>query len=165
VVYKTHTSNPYHHSTMACEGCSSEISELSDSLQEEVLRGCEKYNDWSDYYQDFIHDMLETVVQNYYTLVNNSEDISLQCSLVNAYSRNYIYITTKQPTIEKLCECFRLLNNTLYHKTEYGCKLKKLFGCVMHGVFPNHYIQYAHLENQLDNCAEELLQRVVEKFV
>jgi hypothetical protein len=162
---KRNLSEKHHHSTMACEGCRREINELSDSLQEEVFCVCEKYNDWSDFYQDYIHDMLETVVQNYYTLVNNSEHTSLHCSLVNAFSRNYSYITKKQATIEKLCDCFRMLNNTLYNKHEYVCKLKNLFGCVMHGVFPNHYRAYAYLESRLENCTDELLQHIIEKFV
>ena len=71
--------------------------------------------------------------------------------------------TTRSLTIAKIYLCSVVWSMLIRGITSISRQNSQLSKNCVNAL--DHYRQYAHLENQLENFAEELLQQVVEKFV
>jgi hypothetical protein len=105
--------------------------------------------------QEDMNQIIEKLVHSYFVLCDG-DSYHLQCNLTNQYSRDYNYLLRMMPEITELIRCFADLSEvccilTLEVRKELLQRLKQLFGCVMHGLFPNHFVGFAKYDRNFDS--------------
>lgn len=126
--------------------------------------GIEKLESHSEEVQNQLHNILEKIVHTYFTLCDEST-FHIHSSLVNQYSRDYNYLIRRMSDAQILLQHYEdfLVN---FHIPDVKVRrqlildFKQMFGCLMHGVFPDLFKGYSCVE--MGFC--ERLERLSQKF-
>ena len=115
--------------------CHCEISDLEESIRDEVSRGCQMMTNFPDYYAIEIEALLSDIVHCYSILCELS---NVKINTLNQYTRNYFFVIGNRAFIQRFIKCFKDvedMDDLLKYKDRFNC----IFKYIMNGVFPNHF--------------------------
>lgn len=133
---------------MACVSCEREMHSLSENLKLQVSNGCQRFEKLSTYDQYLVDDSIEQIVNFFYDLDPKKMDTkSIHCSLVNQYSRNYLFVLKH---LDEISMVLQLKQHEEIVENE-SATIYQLLGILMHGIFPNHFYRFATLNIDIKN--------------
>ncbi len=84
------------------DGCYCDMDICEDhEVRRQVLAGCDKMMDCSEELDDFIGNVLDETIVNYYTL-SGIRSVVARCSLTNQLTRNYTFLSNNLSLIGDL---------------------------------------------------------------
>jgi hypothetical protein len=150
--------------------CRNELDQIDDDeVRHQVLAGCNRLDDHSAELEDYLRDILQETVENYYIATGAA---TIMCSMTNQFTRNYDFLLRNLSLIAEVNECFNIMRKHVDGDWPYdriaswlNNNLRETYAMLLRGIFPNHFARANHSTEDLQQRVADLRKNVETYFV